>query len=67
MFWGIDTVLPFAGLFCIVMAFAAPFMFSNWKKMRAFMFSTEYAREQGYNEESANQNLERTRDTAPLK
>jgi len=67
MFWGIKSILPYVGLFCIVMALAAPFMFSNWKKMRAFMFSTEYARNQGYNKESANQNLERTRNTAPLK
>lgn len=67
MSWGITSILPYVGIFCIVLALAAPFMYSHWKKMRAFMLSTEYAREQGYNKKSANQNLERTRNTAPLK
>jgi hypothetical protein len=46
MSWGIKSILPYVGLFCVVMALAAPFMFRNWKKMRAFMLSTDYARKQ---------------------
>jgi apolipoprotein N-acyltransferase len=51
-------ILPYAGLFCIVMVLAAPFIFRHRKKMKDFMFSTEYAREQGYNKEPANVELD---------
>ncbi len=51
--WGVTSVLPYAILFCIVMVLASPLMIKHRKKMRIFMHSTEYAKQQGYNKENS--------------
>lgn len=42
--WGIQSALPYIGLFCIMAILISPFAVHHWKEMRAFMLSTEYAR-----------------------
>jgi len=54
MLYGVTSIIPYIILFCIVMVFAAPFMFKQWKTMRAFTLSTEYAKKQGYNKITSN-------------
>ena len=54
MVLGLRTILPYAVLFCFFAIIAAPFIVRQRRKMKSFMYSTEYALEQGYNKESAN-------------
>ena len=64
-FWGVRSALPYVGIFCLFMLLASPFMFRHWKQMRTFMLSTEYAKRQGYNKESANIRLQIDEANAP--
>jgi hypothetical protein len=54
MLWGVTSILPYVAVFFIFIILVSPFMIKHWKKTRAFMLSTEYAKKQGYNNESAN-------------
>jgi hypothetical protein len=61
LFLDIRSPLAYVAVFCIVMLLASPFMFRHWKKMRAFMLSTKYAKTQGYDKELPNKSLENRR------
>ena len=44
----IRTILPYVLLFCFFMTIGAPFVILHRKKTKAFMFSTDYAKQHGY-------------------
>ena len=64
VFLGIRTYLPYLLLFCLLMIVALPFMVLHRRKMKVFMYSTDYAKQQRCDRESANHASDGTRQPA---
>lgn len=63
--YGLQTILPYVVLVCLFFIITTPFTVLQRRRMKTFMFSTEYAVKQGYNKESANKASEATSEPAP--